>query len=177
MELDRRYKTHFERLIKLEGLDDLSQFKDQVELFEEVPLYSRFSQLSFLKGLPSVEKNRILIRAGAWYVRVIIGSLRESCVGRDYDSFCMLSIRDWEDFPEGGLITPAFWCANPSQGVLEHIRLQPPNSAYSKFVAESLGRDPSFKINECLDFLPGEPHVERVYVQLIDENLKLERVL
>lgn len=173
MELDTRFKTEFENLIQIEGLDDLEQFAEVVDLFEEVPLYSRFSQLSFLNDLPPNEQNRILIRAGAWYLRFII----EYLTRHDCDSFCMLTIRDWEDFPQGGLITPSFWYTNPSQGTLDQIHLQPPDSAYSDFVAEALDHDPSLKINEYLSFLPGEPHVERVYVQLIDENLTPGHVL
>ena len=173
MELDAKFKTKLERLIEMEGLNDLEQFTEPVELFEEVPLYSRFSQLSFLEGLPSSEKNRILIRAGAQHLRVIL----EYLTRRDCDSFCMLTIRDWEDFPQGGLITPAFWYTNPSQGILDQMRLQPPSSTYSNFVAEALDHDPSLKIDEYLSFLPGEPHVERVYVQLVDENLTPGRVL
>ncbi|MDQ3054258.1 MAG: Imm15 family immunity protein [Actinomycetota bacterium] len=167
MDLDPRFKANFERLIKHQKLDNLEGFMEPIDLFEEVPLYSRFSQVSFLDGLLPIERNRVLIRAAAWYLCVITKYFREAYVGRDCDFFCMLSILDWEDFNEGDLITPTFWYTNPSQGVLDQIRLESPDSAYSTFVAEALDRDPSFKINEDLTRLPDEPHVERVYVQLI----------
>lgn len=167
MDLDPRFKADFERLIKLQKLDNLEGFMEPIDLFEEVPLYSRFSQVSFLDSLSSIERNRVLIRAAAWYLCVIIKYFREAYAGRDCDFFCMLSILDWEDFNEGGLITPTFWYTNPSQGVLDQIRLEPPDSAYSIFVAEALDCDRSFKIKEDLTRLLDEPHVERVYVQLI----------
>ena len=167
MDLDPRFKADFEHLIKLQKLDNLEGFMEPIDLFEEVPLYSRFSQVSFLDGLPPIERNRVLIRAAALYLCVIINYFRENFAGREFDFFCMLSILDWDDFNEGGLVTPTFWYTNPSQGILEQIRLEPPSSIYSTFVAESLDYDPTFKINEDITPLSDEPHVERVYVQLV----------
>lgn len=171
MELDPRFKAEFEQLIRLQELDQLEGFMAPIDLFDEPPLYSRFSQVAFLDGLPPAEKNRVLIRAAAWYLPVIVKYSREFHAGRENDFFCMLSIVDWEDFDEGGLLAPTFWYTNPSQGILDQIRLEPPNSAYSTFVAEALDHDPSFLVWEDLASLPGTPYYERVYVQLTSNEL------
>jgi len=165
MDLDPRFTDDFERLIRLEKLDDLEGFMQLVGLFEEVPLYSRISQLSFLRGLSPTEKNRISYSRGSLvstsHHRLLARVLRRS----NYDFFCMISVLDWEDFNEDGLLTPTFWYTNPSRG--DQISLESPSSTYSTFVADSLDRDPSFKIREGLAHLPGGPYIERVYAQLV----------
>ncbi len=84
------------------------------------------------------------------------------------DSFCMLSILDWEDFGEGGLVTPAFWFTDLHSRVLAQLRLEPPISTQSAFVADSLDRDPSFEIYEDMRNVENDPlFVKRVYVQKI----------
>ena len=169
---DPAVKAGFRHLLELEGLDRLDELMRVDDFFEELPLYSRYAQLSFLDGLPVAERNRLLVRAAVSYLPVVLDHARDYYAGRDRDYFCMVAVQSWEDFDEGGLVTPYLWFANPSRGVFDHLRFDPPQSSYSAFVAEALDHDPSFMLNEGLRDLPGGPYVERVYVRLVSKEGK-----
>ncbi|BDR57620.1 Imm15 family immunity protein [Xylocopilactobacillus apicola] len=51
-------------LIKAEGLDDLQALFAKYETFEEIPIFSRFSHISFLSSLSFNEKYKVLLKTG-----------------------------------------------------------------------------------------------------------------
>lgn len=165
MHLDPRFAAGFARLIRHQRLDALDSFLESVDDFDEPPLYSQFAQLAFLDGLTTEQKNRLLIRAAVAHLPRIAEHLR------GHDFFCMVSIVNWADFEDGGLITPAFFCTDLSvrprsadpRGVLDYIPFTPPTSRYSTFVADALGHDPAYLIHDD----PGKDlWTTRVYVRL-----------
>jgi Immunity protein 15 len=169
MDLDPRFRADFEQLVRVEGLDRLDDLM-VTSLFEEVPLYSRYAHVAFLDPLPVAERNRLLIRAAAWYLPVILAHAAASYAGRDHDYFCMLAVSSWDDFDGGGLVSPAFWYTNPSRGVLDQLRREPPTSPYSSFVADALDRDPLYRLSEGYSDLPGGPYLTRVYAEPSDQR-------
>jgi len=50
MTVNGQYESKFWKILEKEGLADLSQFH-RFGFFDEVPFYSRHSQVSFLRGL------------------------------------------------------------------------------------------------------------------------------
>jgi hypothetical protein len=166
MYVDPRFAVGFARLIHQQLLDDLDSFLEPVEDFDEPPLYSQYAQLAFLDGLTTDQKNRLLIRAAVAHLPRIVGH------GRGHDFYCMVSILDWGDFEDGGLICPAFWYTNPStrpaladpRGILDYVHFNPPTSHYSRFVADALDHDPAYLIHD--DSGTGDPWTRRVYVRL-----------
>jgi hypothetical protein len=63
------------------------------------------------------------------------------------------------------MVIPRFWLANPSHGVFDHLKLDPPTSEQSQFVAECLDHSPEYVLNDDFDRRFGEPRLERVWVQ------------
>ena len=167
MDIDPRFEADFARLIHEQSLDDLDAFLKPLELFDEPPLYSMYSQLTFLDGLTVEQKNRLLIRAAVAHLERIV----DHCRGHDF--YCMVSVLGWDEFDEGGLVDPRFWNADPTtrpnpddpRGVLDYLRFHPPTSRYSTFVADALDHDPDYLIYEDEDMTdPWKPR--RVYVRL-----------
>lgn len=166
MHIDPRFAADFARLIHHQRLDDLDAFLKPVELFDEPPLCSRLDQLAFLDGLPTEQKNRLLIRAAVAHLPRIVEH------GRGHDFSCMVSILGWDEFEDGGLIRPAFWYTNPSnrpdpadpRGILDYLHFNPPTSRYSMFVADALDHDPAYLIHD--DDAETDPWTRRVYVRL-----------
>ncbi|GCE02190.1 Imm15 family immunity protein [Embleya hyalina] len=165
MHVDPRFVPEFVDLIHCERLDDLDRFLGPVELFDELPLYSRFHQLAFLDSLSVGQKNRLLIRAAAAHLPRIVEH------GRGHDFFCMLSVLSWDEWELGGLIEPAFWYTKPSnrpdpsdpRGILDYLRFRPPTSRYGLFVADALDHDPRYVIR---DDSGTDPLTRRVYVMV-----------
>ncbi len=161
------YRGEFEGLIHREMLDRLDELMGIDDYFDEVPLYSRIDHFQFLRNLPVVEQNRALIRAATWHLETILEHAQHYYADREFDYCCMVSVQDWEDFEDGGLITPGFWFANPSRGVFDYLEMNPPQSKYANFVAECLDHDPAYQLNENYSSF-SEIGVERVYIQRAD---------
>jgi hypothetical protein len=165
MDLEPRLREKFSELIRSEGLDELSEPILLDDYFDEVPLYSRYAQLDFLRGMSTDRKNRVLVAAAVWHLESIVSRLQGRAENEPLDYMCMVSIADWEYFDaDGDLITPQFWCANPSRGVFEHLRIYAPTSRYSEFVSSVIGGSESLEVGENYGRANTVGHVERVYV-------------
>ncbi|MBB5631201.1 Imm15 family immunity protein [Sphaerisporangium krabiense] len=165
IELDPRFKTELFRLIHDEGLDRFGELMEAT-LFEELPLYSRYSQLQFLDPLSMSEKNRVLIRAAVAHMVKVVEYSHNYYADRTYDYVCMVSVTGWGDSDgRSEWLTPNLWIGNPRNDKLRSMRLYPAQGRQSEFVADALDGDAGLILNEGLSHFLGEPHVDRVYVR------------
>ncbi|WP_370942109.1 hypothetical protein AB5J62_23675 [Amycolatopsis sp. cg5] len=145
----------FERLLEQRGLLDLDGLMQHDGHFAELPLYTEAAQVSFLDGLSLDDRNRALVRAAVAHLGRIIDH-----AGAD---FCAaVTVTGWED-----LATPHFWLANPSHGVFEFLRVDPPGDG-SKVVAGWLDHDPGYTLNDEIPRVPAETWRDRVFLQRND---------
>jgi hypothetical protein len=126
-------------------------FRRPIESVDEVPLYSRLSQVAFLDGLGNRERAAQLVAAGAWLLARISDRLGE----RGPDFRTLLVILDGEQLDEDGLVTPAIWYTH--RGL--DLPLTQPHGELARFVAEVLGQQA--KVYDAVDDGMG-----RVYVDL-----------
>src|SRR5260370_18299462 len=90
------------RVLKEEKLDDLSQYSED-GFFDEIPLYSRFAQVSFLEALGREGADKVLIEFGLRYM--------ESVVAHTMPVTKMLAAVTVVDFGEGDPVVPhIFFC-------------------------------------------------------------------
>jgi hypothetical protein len=165
VDVDPRFRDQFAQVL---GKFDLMNFDKLMEYdgyFDELPLYGPYADVSFLNDLPARERDRILIRAAVAHLETILDYSRRYYAGRDYDFFCAVTVTNWEFAEkEGSPIKPQFWFANPSRGVFEYVKLDPPTSVESRFVADCLDHSPDYALNDDID-RRFEPRLERVWVQ------------
>lgn len=166
MNIDPRFSDEFARVLGKHDLMDFDTLMEYDGYFDEPPLYGPYADVSFLDGLPPEERDRVLIRAAVAHLEVILDYSRRYFEGRDYDFFCAVTVTNWEFVEkEGAPIKPRFWIANPSRGVFEYLRLDPPTSRESRFVAECLDHSPDYVLGDDIDRRFAEPRLERVWVQ------------
>lgn len=168
MEIERRFREEFERLIDKHDLSAFDGLMSYHGYFDELPLFAQYTEVSFLDDLPFEERNRVLIRAAVAHLEKILRYSRTFYEGRDYDYFCAVTITNWEFVDEGDVVIPRFWYANPSHGVFDFAVLGPPESEYSRFVTGCLDHDPRYHVVEDVVHEYSGPRVERVFV--IDES-------
>ncbi|MFC0546052.1 hypothetical protein [Kutzneria chonburiensis] len=132
IEPDPRFLPDFERLVAEEELDKVAGFRRPIESVDEVPLYSRVSQVAFLDGLAPRARAGQLIAAGAWMLGQIRAELTEMGPGFQ----CLLVILDGEQLDDDGLVTPAIWYTHREID----LPLVPPSSGLARFAVEVLGR-------------------------------------
>ncbi|MFI5718821.1 Imm15 family immunity protein [Nocardia sp. NPDC051750] len=168
VEVDPRFRDAFERLLAAVDLLDFDGLMTCDGYFDELPLFTTYSQIAFLEELSLIERNRVLVQAAAAHLDRILRHAERYYAGRKFDFFCSVTVTGWDFFPEGDLLTPRFWRANTSKGVFDYLRLQPPTSEGSNTVAYLLDHDPNYLINDDIVDEFGEKRLERIFVQHVD---------
>ncbi|WP_262375141.1 Imm15 family immunity protein [Pseudomonas lundensis] len=94
----------YNKIISKEPYNDIDIFFSDYEGFEEIPLVSRYSRLSFLKkSMTSEGVSDFLVGLSAFLVNTIRLQSRASC-GRDM--FIAVTFTDFEVFEDQGVIIP-----------------------------------------------------------------------
>jgi hypothetical protein len=174
LEIDERYREPLGELVTRHGLDDLSSFL-AVSEYEETPLYLRYSELDFMRGLSFRDQNRLLIVTAALQIREVTRQLLEMHGPATPRQLFMVSVSDWWQIDSGvwkevdgsnGLLTPAIWFGDFESNALRGFHPAPPSTVGSTFVEECLRRDSAFALHEGISNAPGGPYLERVYVRI-----------
>lgn len=189
-EIDEPYRTAFDELLRGEGNCELEQFME-VNIYDEVPLFSRFTQLAFLDHLPFVERNRLMIQVAVIHLGAIVEYAGRHYQNRSDPCLRLVSVNGWGEYGESGwcpvdgtdgLLTPCFFVGNLTVPELTAfavrspitatpdaaaIALRAPTSAASEFVFDALARDSGVCLYEAWDTRWPEPSLESVYVELI----------
>lgn len=121
-------KPRFEAVLREEGLADRSQF-DVSGFFDELPLFSRYRQISFLENYGNV--NDLLIELSLDYLRSIIDQRRSHAE-------CFAAITVWHDGEAQFLVPYIFFCNGWLARRLSKLRLSPPNSVFAKSLQRTL---------------------------------------
>ncbi|MEU0092189.1 Imm15 family immunity protein [Kribbella sp. NPDC006257] len=167
---DPEFDLQFQRMLERQGLSDPTGFR-QVETFDEVPVYSRLSELDFMSSLPIVDQNRLMILAAARHL-ITIGEDLDSLPESDPALIVLVSMTSWwiddDRAPrcnDGTIesITPRFWVGDLAHPDMKALRFHPPRSNPAKFVIQTVGLE-RFEVVESTmeEWMQGCP--ERVYI-------------
>ncbi|WP_189339585.1 Imm15 family immunity protein [Pectobacterium peruviense] len=137
--MKNEFDAELEFLMEKEGLNNKSLYLRNYQDFEEIPLFSRFENISFLDSLSFDEKNKILIKKGIELVENILdlvkGTLSESD-SRDY--FLCLTLTDIDDYHEINCFTPNVFISKRKTWLLHHLNLIQKNTAEENLIKEYL---------------------------------------
>ncbi|MFD8595648.1 Imm15 family immunity protein [Kitasatospora sp. NPDC059646] len=154
------FEHDFDNLLADEDLDSFEEFLGPLETFDEVPLYSRYSQLDFLAPLTRPEANAWLVRAAVTYLE----RLAAHVAGRADDFFCMVSITGWDDYRDGDFLTPSIWYTRAGNGVLDHLSLTPATGDEARFVTEAVAGTDGAQVLTSASSAAGRFPLPRLYV-------------
>ncbi|MBF7977793.1 MULTISPECIES: Imm15 family immunity protein [Rahnella] len=161
----KNFEDEFNTLIKKEKLNDLSIYFSDYESYEEIPLFSRYKNISFLSELSFNEKNKILIRKGIELIRhvseVSLSYLKED---ETEDYFICLSITDWDfdDYKEINCLSPHIYISRKKEWLLSCLELTQKNSIEENLVKEYLT---FLDLNSCDVYVSGKcTNTNRVYI-------------
>jgi len=111
-------------LIKKEKLDNQNIFFADHESFEEIPLFSRWSHIDFLKEYSFDKRNEILLEQAIKLVDNAIVNA-ELVPGLDFNEyFICVSIVDWDDVEELGCISPNIYISKRKNWLLPLLSLR-----------------------------------------------------
>lgn len=128
------FDKEMQKLIKKEGLDDPSIFFADYDTFEEIPLFSRWKNISFLSPLSFNEKNKVLIKTG---LELIHNSKKCECNDID-DYFICLSLTNWDDYEEINCLTPNIYISRRKEWLLSNLKLRETQTIEENIIREYL---------------------------------------
>lgn len=168
---DVSYAPRFDALLAEEGLLDPAVLSS-VESFDEVPLYSRLTQIEFLASHPVAEQNRLLIQAALRHLDRVRAHVRKGPPARFRHLLTLVSVTGWWVDQEGGgvctdgtseILCPHFWIGDLEHEKLRNFRLYQPTSRCAAFVQRATQRSSyrvlDSRIDERASWCP-----RRVYV-------------
>ena len=134
--MNNELKNGVNSLLKIEGLDDLSIFNRSHESYEEIPLFSRYSHVSFLSKLCFNEKNKFLIKIGLDLIEKIKNNIDK--YKEKGDGFICLSIKDWdiEDYGEVNCLTPSVFLSDSKAWAWETFSFLKKNTIEENLIKE-----------------------------------------
>ena len=114
------------QLLHKEGLDNFRIYYANFDDFEEFPIFSRWSRVSFLNSFSFNEKNKFLIKNGLHLVDEIIKRSTDYLVRSEInDYFVCLSLTDWDmdSIAEINCLTPSVYVSRRKKWILQHLNL------------------------------------------------------
>lgn len=119
-------RQRFESVLASELLDDLAIFA-KPDFFDEVPLYSRFSQVEFLESYGDVDS--ILIELALAYLQRVADAVRLRS-----RRFVAMTVTDC---PDDEFLTPSiFVCNTSAREKLSTLQLQEPSAPFTRRIEQ-----------------------------------------
>jgi len=150
-----------QKLIKKEGLNDPSIFFSDYDTFEEIPLFSRWKNISFLSSFSFNEKNKALIKKGLELVSESI-SCSQNYRDNVSDYFICLSLTSWDDYEEINCLTPNIFISRRKEWIHSNLKLREAQTIEENIIREYLF---SLGVFDCRVLISdGFNKSKRVYV-------------
>jgi hypothetical protein len=172
--VNERYQRAFRQLLAEERIGDPAVFMD-VDVFDEVPVYSRFQELGFLSPLPYVEANEVLIKSTALYLDRIVSYASRQAPVPGKTILRMVSVTGWQHEDESrrmnydgsfDFLRPNIWLGNFANPKLNNLRFWPVGSPAGSFVKSAINDDHRFRVLEGRPDKFGGPSPDRVYIYI-----------
>jgi hypothetical protein len=171
---EQPYVDRFREMLDEEQIGDPAAFLD-VDVFDEVPVYSRFQQLGFLSGLSFAEANSVLIRLTALYLDTVVSYSANQPRQKGKTILRMVSVTGWLNEDDSGqmnfdglsgFVRPNMWLANFDNPKLSHFSIWPAVSPAGLFVRMAMNDDGRFAVVEGPPERFGAPSPNRVYIYM-----------
>jgi hypothetical protein len=168
-----KFEKEIINLLNTEGLNNMQIYFADYDTFEELPLFSRWKNIDFLKDLDFDEKNKILIQIAIKLIEKAKNEIPSHLQHEVEDYFICVSITSWEDIDEINCLTPAIFISRKARWILSCLELQ--ESEFSEKLLidkymKSLGLD-NYKSYTTKDFSSTKDRIyliNKSYSSLID---------
>lgn len=135
----KKFEKKMKNLFKKEGLDDNSIFFAEYDTFEEIPLYSRWKNISFLDGFSFDEKNKVLINS---CLRLVTTCKEQAdfYLGEENASsyFVCATLTGWDDYDEINCLNVNVFVSRRKEWLLNNLKLSTKNSPEEEITSSYL---------------------------------------
>lgn len=144
----------FGDVLQAENLTDLSQFCTSA-FCDEVPLYSRYSQLSFMDQLSLEDRNASLLASAIDFLQRLIRQSKSTL-----PFFAAITI--WQDEDSDPIVPNVFVCNQEPVKSLESLKLHEPATPFSVSIGRLLSKAipaGDYRLLEDVETLPDSVRV------------------
>lgn len=163
MAMNKTLDVKIKQLILKEGFDNENLYFAEYETFEEIPLFSRWKNINFLKNTPVDENNKLLI-SNAISLAEHADEVACNKLGLDYaDYFCCVTLTKWDSIDEIKCITPNIYITRRRKWLFSHVTLKK-SSTKEELITTRYVKDLGLENYEvCISGLL-DGNVNRVYI-------------
>lgn len=116
------------KLIEKEGLYNDEVYFADYETFEEIPLFSRWSQVDFLKGR-AIDDNNLLLISHAISLSDYANNSAYTRLGSEcLDYFCCVTLTKWDCIDEIKCITPNLYISRRKSWIFSYVKFHKSHS-------------------------------------------------
>ncbi|KHN54450.1 Imm15 family immunity protein [Pectobacterium fontis] len=162
--MNGKFDKELDFLMEQEGLNEESVYLCDYQSFEEVPLFSRFENISFLESLSFDEKNKVLIKKGIEVLERSVDLVKTRLSENDFLNYLScLTLTDIDDYHEINCFTPNLFISKRKKWLLHHLNLTQKNTVEENLIKEYLV---SMGMSEYTVLVPSNYSVDnkRVYI-------------
>lgn len=150
------------KIITKEGFYNDEIYRADYDSFEEIPLFSRWKDISFLKGNSFDENNKALISQAVELVEYATKISSSNTEGAHDDFFCCVTLTKWDCMCEINCITPNIYITKKKKWLFSYVKFKQTSSKEEvltiKYISEiGLG-------NYGVYISGGSDDVRRVYI-------------
>lgn len=150
-------------LLKKEGFDNDQLYYSDYETFEEIPLFSRWNHIEFLKKRARDDNNKLLISHAITLSKHAI-TLASNNLKKDYlEYFCCVTLTHWDCIDEINCITPNLYISRRKSWLLSNIKLHS-TSSEKESIAKRYIQELGLSDYEAYISSPLGGDINRVYI-------------
>jgi hypothetical protein len=116
--------SRIEKIIKKEGFYNDEIYYADYDSFEEIPLFSRWKSISFLKDNSFDENNKLLISHAISLAEYAITVSYRKAKEKHEDFFCCVTLTKWDDIEEINCITPNIYISRKKKWLFSYVKLK-----------------------------------------------------
>lgn len=145
--------------------------------FDEIPLYSRDSDVAFFGDRPVREANEILLRYSARFLAEVVGAVEQAGSEAAGRYLRMISLLEWSGCRDDGsavrsdgselLLVPRFWIGDLAHPAMSSFGMSAGTSTCARFVESALEDWGEFRIHENFSPRSDGEVPARVYVEAL----------
>lgn len=163
----KKFNKEIQSLIKKEGLDKPNIFFDNYGTFEEIPLFSRWAHVDFLKKYDIEQRNKILIQLANDVASKAISDAKTISNLKFDEYFICISVTDWDDIDELGCISPNIFISRRKTWLLSLLELREIESPEVNMLKTYLH---DLNINEKIVCVSKSYEDEKDRVYIVDDS-------
>jgi hypothetical protein len=156
MKTRSHYDSKLWEVLEKERLVDLSQFH-KPRFFDEVPLYSRASEISFLAECPSAQANGILLQFALKFLRSVISY-------EEHRTPYFAAITIWNLSEADAVVPNLFVWSGPAQQLKGRLKLDEPRTSFGMKMKRLVSKLRLRAPFEVLEDTATTPESSRVFI-------------